>query len=66
MGEPGDYVVVAGNRIIAGPSADAGDAAEAAAAANGSAQAVLLDFVDRMAGEQAAAARTRAASAPAA
>ena len=52
VGEPGDYVVVAGNRIIAGPSADAGDAAEAAAAANGSAQAVLLDFVDRMAGEQ--------------
>ena len=52
VGEPGDYAVVAGNRIIAGPSADAGDAAEAAAAANGSAQAVLLDFVDRMAGEQ--------------
>ena len=52
VGEPGDYAVVAGNRIMAGPSADAGDAAEAAAAANGSAQAVLLDFVDRMAGEQ--------------
>jgi hypothetical protein len=52
VGEPGDYAVVAGNRIIAGPSADAGDAAEAAVAANGSAQAVLLDFVDRMAAEQ--------------
>ena len=39
VGEPGDYAVVAGNRIMAGPSADAGDAAEAAAAANGSAQA---------------------------
>ena len=52
VGKPGDYAVVAGNRIIAGPSADAGDAAEAAAASNGSAQAVLLDFVDRMAGEQ--------------
>ena len=52
VGEPGDYAVVAGNRIMAGPSAEAGDAARAAAAANGSAQAVLLDFVDRMAGEQ--------------
>ena len=52
VGEPGDYAVVAGNRIMAGPSADAGDAAEAAAGANGSAQAVLLDFVDRMAGEE--------------
>ena len=52
VGEPGDYAVVAGNRIMAGPSADAGNAAEAAAAANSSAQAVLLDFVDRMAGEQ--------------
>jgi hypothetical protein len=47
--ESGDYAVVAGNTIIAGPSEEASDAAEAAAAANGSAEAVLLDFVDRVA-----------------
>jgi hypothetical protein len=52
VGEPGDYAVVAGNRIYAGPSAEAGDAAQAAAGANDSAQTVLLDFVDRLGDEQ--------------
>jgi len=48
VGEPGDYAVVAGSRIAAGPSDEAGDAAQAAAEDNGSAQAVLIDFVDRL------------------
>jgi hypothetical protein len=52
VGEPGDYAVVAGNTIVAGPSAEASQAARAAAGANDSAQAVLLDFVDRIADEQ--------------
>src|SRR5688572_29135317 len=51
VGEPGDYAVVAGNRIVAGPSKEASEAARSAASANDSAEAVLLDFVDRLGGE---------------
>jgi hypothetical protein len=52
VGEPGDYAVVAGNTIAAGPSSEAAAAARAAAGDNNSAQTVLLDFVDRTAAEQ--------------
>jgi hypothetical protein len=52
VGEPGDYALVAGTRIVAGPSAEASSAARAAASADNSTQAVLLDFVDRVASEQ--------------
>jgi hypothetical protein len=48
VGEPGDYAVVVGSSIAAGPSEEAADAADAAAEANDSAQTVLLDFVDRV------------------
>jgi len=51
VGEPGDYAVLAGNTIIAGPSAEAGSAARAARRA-GSAEAALLEFVDRLGDEQ--------------
>jgi hypothetical protein len=53
VGAPGDYAVVAGSSLAAGPSEDAQAAADAAVADNQGANAdtVLLDFVDRAAGE---------------
>ncbi len=50
VGEGGDYAVVVGRRMFAGPSRDAGEAADEAVEANAGegAQAVLTDFVDRV------------------
>jgi hypothetical protein len=52
VGEPATYAVVVGNTLIAGPSSGAAEAAEAAARENRGegAQTVLLDFIDRAAG----------------
>ena len=53
VGEPATYAVVVGNTLIAGPSSAAAEAAEAAARENRAegAQTVLLDFIDRAAGD---------------
>jgi hypothetical protein len=50
LGGDGTLAVVAGDRIVAGPSGEAADAAREAAAANQgeSVDAVLLDFVERV------------------
>jgi hypothetical protein len=50
VGEGGDYAVVVGRRMFAGPSRDAAEAADEAVEANAGegAQAVLTDFVDRV------------------
>jgi hypothetical protein len=44
----GTYVVIAGNRIDAGPTSQAEDAAEAAADQGGTVEGVLLNFVDEL------------------